>query len=86
MNKLSLKSVDRSTWIRTAVLLAALINQALVLFGVTKKTVSEESVACVVSYVLTAASSIWSWWKNNSFTVKAQRADGYLHSEYGAKG
>lgn len=86
MNKLSLKSVDKSTWIRTAVLLAALINQALVLFGVTKRTVDEESFACIASYILTAASSLWSWWKNNSFTAKAQQADGYLHSEYGAKG
>ena len=86
MNKINLKSVDKSTWIRTAVLLAALINQALVIFGITNKKLDEESFTCFASYLLTAASSVWSWWKNNSFTQKAQEADGVLHSEYGAKG
>ena len=44
MNKISLKGVDKSTWIRTAVLVFALINQALVIFGVSDKTVDIDSV------------------------------------------
>ena len=86
MNRINLKSVDKSTWIRTFVLLAALINQALVIFGVTEKKIDEESFTCIASYALTAISSIWSWWKNNSFTERAQQADGTIRSEYGAKG
>lgn len=86
MNKLSLKSVDKSTWIRTAVLIAALANQALVIFGITKNTIDEESFTCFASYLLTAVSSVWSWWKNNSFTEKAQQADGMIHSEPNAEG
>lgn len=86
MNKLSLRSVSKSTWIRTGVLMLALINQAAVLFGITENKINEESFTTAVSFILTAASSLWSWWKNNSFTEKAQEADGYLDSEYGAKG
>ncbi|MCQ2471355.1 MAG: phage holin [Clostridia bacterium] len=86
MNKLNLKSVDKSTWIRTIVLFAALLNQALVMFGVTRNAIDENSLAHILSYIMTVASAVWSWWKNNSFTEKAQEADGYLKGEYGAKG
>lgn len=86
MNRINLKSVTTSTWVRTIFLFAALINQALVIFGVTRNAIDESSLMHIISYVLTAASSVWSWWKNNSFTEKAQEADGYLKGEYGAKG
>ena len=33
MKKLNLKGVSMQTWVRTAVLVLALINQALVMFG-----------------------------------------------------
>ena len=86
MNRINFKSVDKNTWIRTAVLLAALINQALMIFGVTNKKIDEDTFACVASYAFTAISAVWSWWKNNSFTERAQIADSGLYSEYGAKG
>ena len=86
MNKISLKGVDKSTWIRTAVLVFALINQALVIFGVSDKTVDVDSVTYYASYVFTALSSLWAWWKNNSFTKKAQKADEALVGEKDAQG
>ena len=86
MNKISLKGVDKSTWIRTAVLIFALINQAFVIFGVSEKTVDIDSVTCYASYIFTALSSLWAWWKNNSFTKKAQKADEALVGEEDAQG
>ena len=86
MNKISLKGVDKSTWIRTAVLIVALVNQALVIFGVNDKTVDVDSVTYYASYVFTALSSLWAWWKNNSFTKKAQKADEALVGEKDAQG
>lgn len=86
MKKLNLKSVSADTWIRTAVLLIALINQGFVLTGAAKKTVDIDTLTCYASYILTACSALWSWWKNNSFTKKAQQADCFLHSETDAKG
>lgn len=86
MNKISLKGVDKSTWIRTAVLIVALVNQALVIFGVSDKTVDVDSVTYYASYVFTALSSLWAWWKNNSFTKKAQKADETLVGEKDAQG
>lgn len=86
MKKINLKSVDKATWIRTAVLLIALVNQALVIFGVTDKETDIDSLTHYASYFLTAASSVWAWWKNNSFTDTAQKADALLFSEENAKG
>ena len=86
MNKINLKGVDISTWIRTAVLVAALINQALVVFGITKSEADIDTLTYYISFGFTAFSSLWSWWKNNSFTRKAQKADETIISTAEAKG
>ncbi len=81
MKKFDFKNVSSDTWIRTAVLLFALINQALNMFGVVDKIIPMEEWTKWVSYALTAISAVWAWWKNNSFTPKAQKADKYLHGK-----
>lgn len=86
MKKINLKNVGTSTWVRSAVLLIALINQALVVFGVTDKSIDIDAAINYISYFLTAACAVWSWWKNNSFTAKAQRADEFILSETNSKG
>ena len=78
MKKLNLKGVSKQTWARTIVLLLALVNQALVMFEVTDRVVELETWAQYATYALTVISAVWSWWKNNSFTAKAQEADTLL--------
>ena len=63
------------TWVRTLILLIALVNQGLVVLGISKNEIELDSLANCASYLLTAVTAIWSWWKNNSFTAKAQEAD-----------
>lgn len=79
MKKINLKGVSMQTWVRTLVLVLALLNQALVMFGVTDNEVGLETWTQYATYAFTVISSIWSWWKNNSFTQKAQQADAVLH-------
>ena len=67
------------TWVRTAVLVLALINQALVMFGITKNEIELEQWTEYASYIFTAITAIWSWWKYNSFTDKAQEADSIVN-------
>lgn len=86
MNKINLKGVDFSTWVRTAVLIAALINQALVVCGAAKSEADMDTLTYYVSFAFTAISAVWSWWKNNSFTKKAQKADETIASSAEAKG
>lgn len=81
MKKFNIKGVTADTWTRTIVLLIALISQFLVLIGKKTETVDIDKTAEIVSYIFTAISSVWAWWKNNSFTHKAQIADVYIRKE-----
>lgn len=81
MKKINLKGVTVETWTRTIVLIIALVSQFLVILGKTTKTIDIEQWTVYVSYVLTAIASVWAWWKNNSFTDKAQAADKLLKGE-----
>ena len=76
MKKFNLAGVSKDTWMRLAMLLAVLINQALVTFGVTPfdETELTELISCVITVVV----AIYCYWKNNSFTEKAQKADAEL--------
>lgn len=69
---------SKKTLIRTAVLLIALLNQVLTVAGKNPLPFSEEAIYEGVSVTVTTLASLWSWWKNNSFTVSAAKADVYL--------
>ena len=68
-------TVRPDTIIRTVVLIVALINQILTSTGHTIIPVSDEQIAELITLCVTIASSVWAWWKNNSFTQAALRAD-----------
>ncbi|MBR7092566.1 MAG: phage holin [Clostridia bacterium] len=70
--------MKKSTIARTVVLILALINQVLVMFGVNPLPFSDEGIYEAVTALLTVGASVWAWWKNNSFTKAAQEADKYL--------
>ena len=70
--------VKTETIIRTAVLALALLNQVLVICGKTPLPVKDEELTQVLSLCLTIGASVWSWWKNNSLTTNAIKADEYL--------
>lgn len=81
MKNINLKGVSKQTWVRTIVLILALVNQALVMFGVTDNEVELETWTRYATYIFTVISAVWSWWKNNSFTAKAQEADNLIDSQ-----
>lgn len=66
------------TLIRTICLALALINQVLAIRGNSPLPISDETVELFVSTAATVVLSIWSWWKNNSFTSEAIAADEFL--------
>ena len=66
------------TIIRTICLALALINQILAIYGKEKIPITDEEVYQLVSIVVTIGVSIWTWWRNNSFTQPAIKADIYM--------
>lgn len=69
------KKVDVGTVIRTVLLALALINQSLVLAGYSPLPFEDAEVENLITLVFTVVTSVWTWWKNNSFTRKARKAD-----------
>ena len=78
MEKLQIKA---STIARTVVLFLALANQVMVAFGWSPIEIDEDSVYTLVSTVVTIVTAVWAWWKNNSFTQAALKADEVLKEE-----
>ena len=79
MNNFNFKGVTNQTWVRTIVLIIALIGQLLVILGRKTEAINIDQWTEYVTYAVTAISSVWAWWKNNSFTRKAQEADNILN-------
>lgn len=79
MKKINLKGVTAQTWARTLVLVLALISQLAVILGKRSEAIDIDRWQEYVTYALTVIGSIWSWWKNNSFTKNAQTADKVLN-------
>ena len=70
--------IKRDTIIRTIVLFLNIINNLLTLFDKSPLPIDDETASIIVSFLFTSGASIWAWWKNNSFTEKAIKADEYL--------
>lgn len=68
----------KSTIARTVVLIIALVNQVLTMLGYNPLPWSETEVYEGITLILTVASSLYAWWKNNSFTKEAITADEYM--------
>lgn len=66
---------SKETTIRTVLLIIALVNNALALFGKSPIPISDDTVVDIVSFLFTAGTAIATWWYNNSFTLPAQLAD-----------
>ena len=70
--------VKTETIIRTIVLILALANQVLAIYGKEKIPITEDEVYQLVTLIVTVVTSLWAWWKNNSFTQPAIKADAYM--------
>lgn len=75
-----MKNLDKGTVIRTVLLLVALINQFLVMFGKTPLPLDEESVNNLTNVLYVAVSTLFTtfmtlvaWFKNNYVTPKGQK-------------
>lgn len=73
--------VRLDTIIRTAVLVLALINQILTSTGRCILPISDAQLSEIITLTATIGASLWAWWKNNSFTKAAIRADAMLQAE-----
>lgn len=73
--------VSKETIVRTVVLFVALLNTVLNACGKNPLPFSDDEVYAGVSAVVATVAAVWAWWKNNSFTAAAVKADEVLKIE-----
>lgn len=70
--------ISKGTIIRTILVILTIINFGLERFGVDLIPVDESWIAMAVEYVIEIAVLVVGFWKNNSYTQSAIRADEFL--------
>lgn len=71
-------SIKTETIIRTVCLIIALVNQLLIGLGKQPIPIEDKEIYTLVSTLVMIVLALRCWWKNNSFTVPAIKADLYL--------
>ena len=72
------KKVTAGTIARTAALALTLLNTILTAAGKNPLPFSDTDVYSAVTAAATAVTAVIAWWKNNSFSKEAIRADEYM--------
>ena len=75
MSENSIMTISAGTIARTICLCLALVNQILTATGHSVINISDESINTLISTGFTIVTAIVAWWKNNSFTQSALKAD-----------
>mgnify|MGYP004634284839 CR=1 FL=1 len=75
MSENSRMTISAGTIARTIILVLALVNQILTAIGHSVINISDESINTLISTGFTIVTAIIAWWKNNSFTQSALKAD-----------
>lgn len=70
--------VEKGTIIRTIVNVVTMINLGLTIAGKNPLPWSESEIYTGLSVVAEVCANLWTWWKNNSFTKPAIKADGLM--------
>lgn len=74
-------NISAGTIARLICLILALVNQVLVMTGHSVLPIENETIELAVTNIWTIAAAGWGYWKNNSWTLKARKADVYLADE-----
>lgn len=76
--------IDSGTVSRFLVLLLALVNQALTMFGHPVLNIDDATVTQLVTLAWTALSAIWCYWKDNDVTKRARVKKAGLSARHAA--
>lgn len=77
-------NITAGTVARTIILALALVNQVLSALGRPLLPIEDAQIETLVTTGWTVVAAMVAWWKNNSFTVAAQKGDEVMKQEKGA--
>lgn len=70
--------ISKGTIVRTIMLVIVIINMILKACGKNIINIDENQILTVLEYIIEIAVIAVNWWKNNSFTENAKKADEFL--------
>lgn len=70
--------ISKGTIVRTIMLVIVIVNIILKACGKNIINVNENQVLSALEYIIEIAVIAVNWWKNNSFTENAKKADEFL--------
>ena len=74
MNKINLKGVTKEAVAGILILLLALVNAVLQMFGVETLPINNEEVSTIISTVFLIVTALYNTWKNRNITTASQTA------------
>lgn len=74
MNKLNLKGINKEAITGIAILLLALINATLQMFGINTLPIGDEELTNIVSTIFLIITALYNTWKNRNLTTASQTA------------
>ena len=72
MNKINLKGVNAETVTGVLILVVALVNAVLQMFGVDTLPIDDENISAIVSTVFLIVTALYNTWKNRNVTTISQ--------------
>ena len=80
MNKINLKGITTEAVTGILILLLALVNATLQMFGINALPIQNEEVANIVSTIFLIVTALWNTWKNRNITTASQVAQNITDS------
>ena len=74
MNKINLKGVTAETVTGVLILLVALVNAVLQMFGINTLPIENGEISEIVSTVFLIVTVLWNTWKNRNISTASQTA------------
>jgi SPP1 family holin len=74
MNKINLKGVNKEAITGILILLLALVNATLQMFGIETLPINNEEVSAIISTVFLIVTALYNTWKNRNLTTASQTA------------
>ena len=80
MKKINLKGVTIEADVGVLILILALINAILQMYGKNVLPISNEEVSSIISTIFLIVTTLWNTWKNRNITVASQIAQNITDS------
>lgn len=74
MNKINLKGITHEAVAGILILLVALVNAILQMFGINTLPIQNDEVTNIVSTIFLIATALWNTWKNRNISTASQVA------------